>query len=117
MHMPSPWTAFPISNREFYSHEVVTKEGHVASIVKVAGNGQGAATAAANARLIENAPEMAAALRELLTWSHMMGGWDAHCWKNARTVLGQAIGAEEKAIAAASTPAYPRFATGEICQG
>jgi hypothetical protein len=31
--------------------------------------------------------DMARALRALLDWAEMMGGWDAPCWEQARRVL------------------------------
>lgn len=37
--------------------------------------------------------ELRAALLGLLDWAAMMGGWDAHAWREAERVLGRTIGA------------------------
>ena len=38
----------------------------------------------------EAAPELLAALEELLEWESRMGGWDAPCWEQARAAIAKA---------------------------
>lgn len=40
----------------------------------------------ANARLIAQAPEMAAVIADLIDWAETMGGWEAEPWKRARAL-------------------------------
>lgn len=47
----------------------------------------------ADKALIRTAPEMAAALADLLEWCERTGGWEASCWERARETLRRAEGA------------------------
>lgn len=46
----------------------------------------------ANMRLIAAAPELLAALRALLEWEALMGGWEAPAWSQAHAAVAKAAG-------------------------
>lgn len=90
MHTPGPWRAVMTDGGDYYTHQTGITEGHIASVVGWSAHGRACPTTAANARLIEHAPDMAEALRRLLTWAENMGEWEAPCWNHARNVLAHA---------------------------
>jgi len=94
MHTPGPWRAMHVESGEYYTHQIESAQGHIASIVGWTDFGTVCPTTDANARLIAHAPDMAAVLRALLHWSATMGKWDAPCWEAARNVLADALGCD-----------------------
>jgi hypothetical protein len=72
---------------QYYVYQIGTREGHIASVAGWTTVGTVCPTTDANARLIAQAPALVEALRALLSWNTLMGGWDAPCWANARAVL------------------------------
>lgn len=91
-YTPGPWRSVPTESGEFYTHQIEVIEGHIASVVGWTQYGVVCPTTEANAKLIEHAPDLAAALRDLLGWEVLSGGWDAPCWKRAEAVLEHATG-------------------------
>ena len=90
MHTPGPWRRVRVETAAYYTHQIEVAAGHIASVAGWTAIGTTCPKTEANARLIEHAPDLAAALRELLAWAEMMGGWDAPCWAEARRVLDHA---------------------------
>ncbi len=97
MHTPGPWRAVRVECGAYYTHQIEITEGHIASIVGWSCYGTVCATTQANARLIEQAPDMAQALARLLLWANQTGEWDAPCWREAETVLARATGVDAPA--------------------
>ena len=87
MHTPGPWRSIRTETCDYYVYQIEIAEGHIASIAGWSTPGTACAVTEANARLIEHAPDLAAALRDLLAWCDLMGGWDAPCWAQARRAL------------------------------
>jgi len=78
---------------EYHIHHIEVTEAHIASIVGWTQHSLSSSMIQANATLIEHAPDMAAALQDLLGWETVSGGWDAPCWRRAERVLEYATGA------------------------
>lgn len=89
-YSPGPWRCVPTGTGDYYTHQIEITEGHIASVAGWSQHGVACPITEANARLIEHAPDMAAALRDLLGWEIFSGGWDAPCWKRAGAVLEHA---------------------------
>ena len=94
MHTPGPWRRVATEDDGYYTHQIEITGGHIASIVGWSKYGQVCQTTAANANLIEHAPDLADALNGLLRWEAEMGGWEAPCWQRARNVLRHATGSD-----------------------
>lgn len=47
-----------------------------------------------NARLIASAPKMLEALKSLIEWESIMGGFDSERWTEARAAIAQAEGVQ-----------------------
>jgi hypothetical protein len=92
MHTLGPWRAVRTESGEYYTHHIETKAGHIASIAGWSCPGTVCPTTAANARLIEHAPDLAFNLQQLLAWSRYMGEWHASCWDSAQRALDRALG-------------------------
>lgn len=99
MHTPGPWRSLRVEIGAYYTHQIETNAGHIASVVGWSDFGTVCPTTEANVRLIEHAPEMAQALQDLLAWAAMMGGWDAACWQRAQRVLDRATTKRHGAVA------------------
>ena len=52
----------------------------------------GAVDHGANAALIAAAPDLLAALRGLVAWSELMGGWESPAWRAAEAAIARAEG-------------------------
>ena len=78
-HTPGTWRNVETGDDGDYTHQIETTGGHIASIVAWSRTGAMCETTAANARLIEHAPDTAEALRDLLAWNAFCGPWDASC--------------------------------------
>ena len=89
-HTPGPWRTRRREGDTYHTHQIDVTERHIASIVGWRQPGNNRTTTEANARLIQHAPDLADALRDLLAWATMMGGWDGPCWRRAEAVLDQA---------------------------
>ncbi len=100
-YTPGPWRCVRTGRGEYYTHQIEVTAGHIASIVGWTQHSVVCPTTQANATLIEHAPDMAAALQDLLGWETVSDGWDAPCWKRAERVLEHATGARS------SNPAEP----------
>ncbi len=74
MHAPGPWRAVATNDGEYYTYQVEITEGHITSVAGWSAHGHVYPTTAANARLVEHAPDMADAPRRLLAWAENMGG-------------------------------------------
>ena len=93
MHTPGPWRSIRTGTCDYYVYQIEIAEGHIASIAGWMLPGTVCAVTEANARLIEHAPDLAAALRDLLAWCDQAGGWEALCWTRAQRVLDHATAA------------------------
>src|SRR4051794_11613798 len=91
-HTPGPWRSVETGDDGYYTHQIEITGGHIASIVGWSEAGTVCQTTAANALLIEHAPDMAEALRALLAWNAFCGQWDAPCWGRASNVPRHATG-------------------------
>ena len=98
-YTPGPWRSVPTEVANYYTHQIEVAEGHIASVVGWNQHGVVCLSTQANARLIEHAPDMAAALHDLLGWETVVGGWDAPCWKRAEAVLEHATGVRSLEVA------------------
>ena len=91
-YTPGPWRSVETGGDGYFTHRIEITGGHIASIVAWSQAGTLCEIATANARLIEHAPDMAQALRDLLSWNTFCGQWDAPCWQRASNVLRHAAG-------------------------
>lgn len=87
IHEPGPWRCLRAETSDYYVFRIEVTDGHIASVPGWRDVATTCPITQANARLIEHAPDMADALRALLDWASMMGGWDAPCWRHAEHVL------------------------------
>ncbi len=100
-YTPGPWRCVLTDDDGIQTYHIEITEGHIASVFGWSKDGVACPVTQANATLIEHAPDMAAALQDLLGWETVTGGWDAPCWRRAERVLEHATGARS------SNPAEP----------
>lgn len=94
-YTPGPWRSVETGDDGYYTHQIKITGGHIASIAGWSDQDAVCPTTEANARVIEHAPDLAAAVNDLLAWAEGMGGWDAPCWERARAVLRHATLADD----------------------
>ena len=79
---PGPW------HYDEARAEITTADDVAALIATVEiENASVAAQAHADGRLMAQAPAMRDALRDLLAWAELTGGWEAPCWEAARKLV------------------------------
>lgn len=97
-YTPGPWRSVRVRGGQYFTHQIEIAEGHLASVVGWTKPGVACLTTQANVKLIEHAPDMAEALRDLLGWETVTGEWQAPCWKRAEVVLEHAMGARSSEV-------------------
>ena len=87
MHAPEPWTCVRIETPTYHVYQIVSDEGHVASIAGWTNIGTLCPVTEENACLIGQAPSLLRVMKDLLEWSAFTGGWDAPCWQEAEALI------------------------------
>ena len=87
MHAPGPWTHVRVETPTYYVYQIISGEGHVASIPGWTDIGTLCPTTEENARLICKAPVLLCVVKDLLEWSAFTGGWNAPCWQQAEALI------------------------------
>lgn len=98
-HTPGPWMQGPTANTwhkvyegkkgEYGGRAICTLHNIHANGARQRGDFE---TETANARLIASAPKMLEALKGLIEWESIMGGFDSERWTEARNAIAKATG-------------------------
>lgn len=93
-HTPRPWAVYEEAAIDYRPCTIVAECGSRVATCEGGGPGRAVTKAEerANAHLIAAAPDLLAALKELMGWHDHTGGWEGEAWNVARTAIAKATG-------------------------
>jgi hypothetical protein len=80
-----------IETPTYYVYQIISSEGHVASIPGWTNIGTLCPTTEENARLICKAPSLLHVVKDLLEWNAFTGGRNAPCWQEAEALIASLL--------------------------